>query len=445
MTPTTLRIETFLQEVQQNGGRIDLNNAAVRKALVDNGVDVGRLRRRVSRDGIVSTDNEFVQLWKALDRLESNGDRLSVDLTRTPANATAPVPTGPAKLYRILRSHAQTSGDSRPYTRQRFVAELGGFYGSIDIQRLSPETHAALDAVGVDRERLRDLAGPDGVIRGQVSVGKLKGQMIDSGEMGALYDAIVEHTDEPSAGIRLNEKPLSPAAKAFLQLRAHVRANRRLRRHQRPGTQVEALPRPTVNGNALNKPKADRLPAVALQVAHKNQFSLYPGEREKGALACFEAAKLQTTTYIRSSMREADRPKLRGPAHAIQVAYGEDSDGRVAADPQRARAARAYIDDALDAGWPVLVGVSYEDQRYNADRITDHFVTITGRDHDENGRLFYTFVDPGTVGGTYRLYVDVQTGNLFKEGRLQAEFVKAMDYSLTHVRTYDRHPSRSAP
>lgn len=74
MTPTTLRIETFLQEVQQNGGRVDLNNAAVRKAL------------------------------------------------------------GPAKLYRILRSHAQTSGDSRPYTRQRFIAELGGFYGSIDVR-----------------------------------------------------------------------------------------------------------------------------------------------------------------------------------------------------------------------------------------------------------------------------------------------------------------------
>ncbi len=86
-----------------------------------------------------------------------------------------------------------------------------------------------------------------------------------------------------------------------------------------------------------------------------------------------------------------------GPDRRIQVATGENADGTIVADPTRATEGRAYVDSELDAGRPVVVGVSHRDgYRGNVDRITDHFVVITGRDTDDQGRTFYTFHDPAT-------------------------------------------------
>ncbi len=45
-------------------------------------------------------------------------------------------------------------------------------------------------------------------------------------------------------------------------------------------------------------------------------------------------------------------------------------------DSHQAKRGRAYIDKLLDRGHPALVGVSYGDNRYNRDQLTDHFVTI---------------------------------------------------------------------
>jgi hypothetical protein len=96
-----------------------------------------------------------------------------------------------------------------------------------------------------------------------------------------------------------------------------------------------------------------------------------------------------------------------GPDVRIQVAVYEDSKGHVTVDPVKAQQGVAYIDSELEAGRPVVVGVSYTVTSYNVDDITDHFVIITGRDTDPQRGLCYGFHDPASshdwLGGDQNL------------------------------------------
>jgi hypothetical protein len=96
-----------------------------------------------------------------------------------------------------------------------------------------------------------------------------------------------------------------------------------------------------------------------------------------------------------------------GPDVRIQVAVYEDSKGHVTVDPAKAQEGVAYIDSQLEAGRPVVVGVSYTVTSYNVDDITDHFVIITGRDTDPQRGLCYGFHDPASshdwLGGDQNL------------------------------------------
>lgn len=152
-----------------------------------------------------------------------------------------------------------------------------------------------------------------------------------------------------------------------------------------------------------------------------------------GRTACFKAASAMTAAGGGNTLPVGNR---------IQVATGEDSRGRVTVSPEGVRAGRARIDSQLDAGRPVTVGISHKDARYNADRITDHFVTITGRGVDEQGRTFYSFHDPATrhtnVGAdsntNNRFYVDPNTGNLYRPGAAATGAATQRRYELSMVR-----------
>lgn len=54
------------------------------------------------------------------------------------------------------------------------------------------------------------------------------------------------------------------------------------------------------------------------------------------------------------------------------------------------------LNEALDAGRPVVVAVDYKRGSRGGANGTDHWVTITGRESDENGRDVYTANDPAT-------------------------------------------------
>jgi peptidoglycan hydrolase-like protein with peptidoglycan-binding domain len=97
-----------------------------------------------------------------------------------------------------------------------------------------------------------------------------------------------------------------------------------------------------------------------------------------------------------TEMAAAVGVRVGGPDVRIQVAIREDTQGRVTIDAARAREGIAYIDARLDAGDPVVVGVSYMDAAYNVDDITDHFVIITRRGTDGARELYYGFHDPAS-------------------------------------------------
>lgn len=174
-------------------------------------------------------------------------------------------------------------------------------------------------------------------------------------------------------------------------------------------------------------------PSVLLDVPFFSQFKEGNGFTP-GKTACFKAAV---------AMAKQGGASVLGPDQRIQVGLSEDSKGKLTVDPQKAKEGRSYIDAELAAGRPVVVGVSHKDSDYNADRLTDHFVTIVGKGVDESGRAYYTFHDPGTnhdnIGnGTAnpnnRFYVDPDTGNLYRPGSAEESATVKRHFDVAMVR-----------
>ncbi len=137
---------------------------------------------------------------------------------------------------------------------------------------------------------------------------------------------------------------------------------------------------------------------------------------------CFRAAVQQLESSF--ALRGRRTPPL-------DVPLAETTSGRIEADTSAALRAREYIDRCLDAGRPVLVGVStvsLASERHN-EGITEHFVTVSGRGVDDAGRA------------TGRFFVDPETGKLFKPGKDLAQlggagYAKDFLYEVSQVRAY---------
>jgi hypothetical protein len=164
-------------------------------------------------------------------------------------------------------------------------------------------------------------------------------------------------------------------------------------------------------------------------------FSQFDGRHvpDAGSMACFRACV---------AMARAAGVNVLGPGSRIQVGTGEDGSGRLSVNRQAAIEGQNYIDKELNQGDPVVVGVSYAAGRdYNVDQLTDHFVIITGRGQDSNGRTYYTFNDPGTTNGgsgsdknqQNRFYVDEKTGKLYRPGNGQGGLA-GKNYEVAMVR-----------
>jgi murein DD-endopeptidase MepM/ murein hydrolase activator NlpD len=151
-----------------------------------------------------------------------------------------------------------------------------------------------------------------------------------------------------------------------------------------------------------------------------------------GSTACFRAA---------SAMARAGGATVHGPGDGIQVATRRDANGHVTANPAAAQRGISHIDSELNAGRPVVIGVTHPGGRghnMNSDHVTDHFVTVTGRGVDEQGHVYYTINDPGTRFGqdsrsTNRMYIDPSNGNLYKPSSALPG-LGGQRYELTTVR-----------
>lgn len=164
-------------------------------------------------------------------------------------------------------------------------------------------------------------------------------------------------------------------------------------------------------------------------------ISQYDANRvqDAGDKACFRAA---------TAMARAAGARVTGPGERIQLATAEGPNG-ITVNRQQAERGRNYIDQQLAAGRPVVVGVNHREGRNvgNADRITDHFVVVTGKGVDAQGRTFYTFNDPATrnqsrgadTNPNNRFYVDERTGGLMRPGPRTGNVV-GRQFEVTMVR-----------
>ena len=153
---------------------------------------------------------------------------------------------------------------------------------------------------------------------------------------------------------------------------------------------------------------------------------------DAGSDACYRASKVMAEAGGGSVLNVGDR---------IQVATGENANGKISVNKEKAQEGLNRINSQLSNGKPVVVGVSYKDADYNADKVTDHFVVITGKGTDENGKTYYTFNDPGTKNEAYgkdtnksnRFYVD-DSGKLYRNGTSGGGGMTSKDYEVSMVR-----------
>ncbi len=151
-----------------------------------------------------------------------------------------------------------------------------------------------------------------------------------------------------------------------------------------------------------------------------------------GSSACYRA--------VATMARQVGVNIPPGTGNRIQVATGQDPYGRVHTTPERTQAARNYIDGQLAEGRPVCVGVAHRRGGPNQDGMTGHFVLVNGKGVDEQGRTYYTFLDPATRDPSKgnnpsrnRFYVDPGSGNLVKDGELARGYVVDRHYEMSMV------------
>ncbi|MCP3163506.1 LysM peptidoglycan-binding domain-containing protein [Myxococcus qinghaiensis] len=172
--------------------------------------------------------------------------------------------------------------------------------------------------------------------------------------------------------------------------------------------------------------------AVQTRTPWISQYDASQVERA-GDKACFRAA---------TAMARQAGANVTDVSQRIQVATGEGPNG-ITVNRQAAERGRNYIDQQLAAGKPVVVGVNHRSDRNvgNADGITDHFVVITGRGVDQQGRTYYTFNDPATrnqsrgadTNANNRFYVDENTGGLTRPGPRNG-YVVGRQFDVSMVR-----------
>lgn len=152
---------------------------------------------------------------------------------------------------------------------------------------------------------------------------------------------------------------------------------------------------------------------------------------EPGDTACYQAAR---------TMALAAGATVAGSEHRIQIGLSEDGDGRLAIDSAAARQGRQYIDRELEAGRPVVVGVSHADKSYNVDKLTDHFVVITGRKREADGSMTYLYHDPasGSSGSdahaNNRFKVEPDTGKFYRDGQIATGYVVKRRFEVAMIR-----------
>ncbi len=367
--------------------------------------ELGELKKCAGPDGSISTPQEFDRLFALLDKKDGTEDGL-ITTKQSALGQTEMKSTIAGDVLDILTAHAQKA---QVVTKNDYIeSHTAGYY---DLKMLTPEDLSALRELGFNMGAINyQGAQKGGIIQGKKAAETVFASLssIDAGN-----DASRLRLSNPIAmGKKPAEKDLTSSGKANAILeKCYVG-------FEQPYRSYTDLSRAAKEGTPH---RAD----VALNVP------CYPQTDPTG---CYRTCR----KMLKDFNSKIDAKVIPGGDGAHYTAISEDAAGRVMGRKGAFTDSVKYIDTCLEAGRPVIIGISDRDADYNTDKITDHFIIITGRKTDEDGNIVYTYNDPATSGPqrTGPLYVDKDSGMLFRPDFVRSAGQNKRQYQLTQIRPY---------
>ena len=268
--PETVTQAEVLKEMK--GGFVDTKNLGdpLKKALADAGIDPSELTKIADKQGRVSPE----KLFKFIDKYDSNGKPGSFQAYTTDAAGTQ-TPTKAGTLYQALKEEVTAHREvAKAGLDAKAFGKLAEGHGVLDMNFLASDVKKAFGAA-VSEADLKAIAGADGQIKGSKEFTALHG----------LLDKADGRTDGIASGKLMKADGTvgaSPSAAMLDAIQKDVAANRTLPQYAQPGVAKAAVQAPlTIAANAMKVDVADQKP-VELKMKGVDQFSLYPGDKDKG-------------------------------------------------------------------------------------------------------------------------------------------------------------------
>jgi len=381
---------------------IDVNDLKpeTQRALESVGLSVDDLRSVADTSGKITGQLAADQLFLFLDdRLDYDGS-LQTIIESDPASPLQAGLTKAGVAIQALSDERKLSGRIRA---KDFVARHT--HGGFDLSRLTPADTSRLKALGLDMAALGRLDS-DNLVS-------------DSGALQRLF-VLIDRLDKDGSPQTLATTTLHRAEETFVATasgQAMQILDNVFRPYDQQFTSYVDLSRALIDTSVS---------PVSIDVKHIPQTD---------ATGCLDIS----TDMVKSFDPDAAAQLPAGAWDAYYMVRGEDSNGSIVGFRDEFQLGREIVDFTLDHGRPVIVGLSHSAEHFNLDAITDHFVVITGRRVDEEGRVYYDFQDPATSGQEFsqgRFYVDKDSGMLFRPPACTTDYPFFLNYQVTQVRPY---------
>ena len=125
------------------------------------------------------------------------------------------------------------------------------------------------------------------------------------------------------------------------------------------------------------------------KVQWQSQFDSRFGSSAAQQSACFKACKVILTN---AGLSDSSAPN---DSSKYQTASENSNHTQLVIDVEKSKSGIAYLNEELEKGYPVLVGVNHTLGKGINEGTTDHFVVIVGRGC-EGGKIHYLFYEVGT-------------------------------------------------
>ena len=149
-----------------------------------------------------------------------------------------------------------------------------------------------------------------------------------------------------------------------------------------------------------------RLNPTASPTSPSNPLYYYAPYRFDCAAAVYKSAKIMGRRAPRGDKNSVLKP-WRKKKSTWKPRLDKDTKRAVLTQKQRIKLLD-FIEETLMGGSPVMVGVDYTHQQHatNLDKVTDHWLVVTNREYDKNGRVFFYGYD--NAPGKNRRHVEIQ-------------------------------------